>query len=273
MKAIWKIPFYLFLGNILIYLNCAKVANSHQQKTNLRNGFGQTGNLIGHGAVKGDPNLKKHNGGAFPVQANDNEQAVSGNTQEPEEGAQVPQAPAQSAGGPTSPAEPEDHNSLREVESYEKDKCISSKEEEVLQERELEDDVEKEDAHEGNTEKGEGSDSTNDDDVNLEDGDEEVEDENEDQEYSEQIAETQNPQKMPMAQNKHSDVGHESLITEAIIHSVLAEKYNEIVKDKKAAEAFVNTLLNLLDGDNSAIDDAIKHLAGDISQFVFKSKK
>ncbi|CAA9987255.1 SICAvar, type II [Plasmodium knowlesi strain H] len=163
-------------------------------------------------------------------------------------------------------------NILEEVNITEETKDINPKEEEELVEEEVQEDLEKEEEEESETEEGGETDSANYDDVDVEvdDDDEEEQDEIEDQEILQPITETQNSQENPTEQNNPADVGHKSLITEAMVHSAFAEEYKDNVKDKKAAEAFVNTLLDLLDGDNSTVDDAIKNLANDISQFMLK---
>ncbi|KMZ81621.1 hypothetical protein PVIIG_04710 [Plasmodium vivax India VII] len=158
---------------------------------------------------------------------------------------------------------PPDPNSLQEVNTSEKDKDVSSKEEEVLVEKGVEDDAQ-DGGHDDDTGEGGETDSANQDDVSLEYDDEEVEEENEDAEYSQQITETQN------GKSNSPTVGLESLISDATVHDALAEQCKDNVQGKKEAEAFVNTLLDLLDGSNSAADNAIKNLADDISQFLLK---
>lgn len=425
MKALWKVPFCLSLWNILIYSNCAKVTNADQLKTSLRNGFGQTGNLTGHGegfSVQGNDNEEVDSGGlghaakevlgdtletgpaaaaAAAKNCPDNAQGCEGgdkcthtkatpavnhstckeekcehsvadcpaknsknkcetckgkrcvecpgkdknpcpgkectvcagkgcikcpgenNVECPLKGCEVcsengfikctetdetkcprtepikcPKAEgvnctnadcdvckritttATSVTDPVPPKEsttpvvrpptvavqagpPPDPNSLQEVNTSEKDKDVSSKEEEVLVEKGVEDDAQ-DGGHDDDTGEGGETDSANQDDVSLEYDDEEVEEENEDAEYSQQITETQN------GKSNSPTVGLESLISDATVHDALAEQCKDNVQGKKEAEAFVNTLLDLLDGSNSAADNAIKNLADDISQFLLK---
>ncbi|KJP86579.1 hypothetical protein AK88_03775 [Plasmodium fragile] len=408
MKAMWKISVYLSLWNILIYFNCAKVTNSNQVKTSLRNGFGQTGNFTGHGGVGRHQNVKNQHGEFFSVQGNDDEQVISGETDEASESASpgtgntngapvgnaggdsngglggfpggviqgtdfqsvlfpmtgrrttaggnsgtdnvgdgngkggqgqtssfnsqevstvlpppaeasipgspgegvtteavqtVPESPeaasqgstthhsgsdsadddyswfgytpwenstTASGSGPESPSDNTESNILEEVQFSETDKDIHEKEDEVVMEKEVEEGVEQEDIDEGETEEGGEADNANHDDVDVEEGDEEVEDEYDESEYYQQMIDTQYAQEMPTEQNNFSAGTYIPLISEAMVHSALSEQYKDNVEGTKAAQAFVNTLMNLLDDDNSPVDESIKHLADDISQFVLK---